>query len=77
MLFEDEGLTRVQFACWSPDGGRVAILREDWVRDEQGRQTRNDNAKPRLAILDLETEALREIALPGADVRWFGHADWK
>ncbi len=77
VLIEDDGLRRVNFACWSPGGEHLVILREDWERNEKGKRHRGSNAKPRLAILDLETKDLREIALPGAEVQWLGHVDWK
>ena len=77
-LFEDDGLTRVTFACWSPDGSHLTISREDWELDEKGEAFRGSkDAKPRLAILDLDTKELRELPLSEAKVQWFGHADWK
>jgi beta-lactamase regulating signal transducer with metallopeptidase domain len=78
VVFEDDGLTKVTFACWSPDGKRLAIMRQQWYLNDKGEQRLSgDSANPTLAILDLVTKDLRELKLQNAEVKWLGHADWR
>ena len=76
VVYDDVDLTKVDSACWSPDGKRLVIQRQQWERDDDGEQIlSHDNANPTLAILDLGAKDLREIKLQNAEVKWLGHAD--
>jgi beta-lactamase regulating signal transducer with metallopeptidase domain len=75
-LTEGRGLN--VYVRFSPDGKRLAILRQQWERDDDGEQIlSHDKANPTLAILDLATKDLRELKLKNAEVKWLGHADWR
>jgi beta-lactamase regulating signal transducer with metallopeptidase domain len=78
-ILADEGIKRVEMACWSPDGKYLAIQRHDWQIGPDGRMTLSGGteSKPRIEILDLATKERRPLVLQNAEVRWLGHPHWK
>jgi hypothetical protein len=78
VVLEEVDLLKPSAAVWSPDGKRLAILRQQWHLNEEGEERlSHDDPNPTLAILDLATKDLREIKLQNAEVKWLGHADWR
>jgi len=78
-LIKEEDLVSPNFACWSPDGKRLAVLRFKWEQDEKGeRFTRNPNdADYHILIMDADGQNRRRLDLADATVSWLGHGDWR
>jgi RNA polymerase sigma factor (sigma-70 family) len=77
-LIHDKKGTRVDSACWSPDGKRIAVVLEDTPeRDNIKSYTRESS---RLVILDADGQNQRQLKLAHFTSRqiWaISHPDWR
>jgi Tol biopolymer transport system component len=69
ILKEDGGITP-DYACWSPDGKHLAVLRFTTGVDLK-------HADYHLQIMDADGGNPRTLKLAGATVTWLGHGDWR
>jgi Tol biopolymer transport system component len=78
-IMKEEDLVSPAFACWSPDGKRLAVVRFTWELDEKGRRIGKAaaDADYHLVIMDGDGKHRRRLALADARVTWLGHADWR
>ncbi len=78
-IMKEEELVSPNFACWSPDGKRLAVMRFTWQLDEKGRRIGREpaDADYHIEIMDADGRHRHRLELADAKVRWLGHADWR
>jgi Tol biopolymer transport system component len=78
-VMKEEGLVAPVFACWSPDGKRLMVIRHTWELDEKGQRhvSGPDNADFHIQIMDADGQNCRRLDLADAKVTWLGLADWR
>jgi Tol biopolymer transport system component len=77
-ILREEGLVYPDFACWSPHGKRLAIVRREWEGiDEKGNRFGSGKLEQHLEIMDADGQNRRVLELADAKIFWLGHADWK
>jgi RNA polymerase sigma factor (sigma-70 family) len=75
-ILKEENLVSPDFACWSPDGKRLAVTRFKWELGEDGRR-RGPDSGFMLEIMDADGQNRRIVTLADAKIRWLGHAEWR
>jgi Tol biopolymer transport system component len=78
-IMKEEELVSPDFACWSPDGKRLAVVRFTWQLDEKGRRVGRNPAEADYHVLIADTDGKnrRRLDLADAKVIWLGHTDWR
>jgi Tol biopolymer transport system component len=69
-IMKEEGQVTPDFACWSPDGKRLAVVRFTTERDRE-------DADTHIEIMDADGQNRRRLNIANAKVIWLGHADWR
>jgi beta-lactamase regulating signal transducer with metallopeptidase domain len=78
VVLKDDGLDRVDMACWSPDGKQLAVTRVNWQMGPDGKKhLEAAKADYRLEIVSLDGKSRRPLKLEGPKVWFMGHPDWK
>ncbi len=72
---DEEGSGSVEDACWSPDGGWLAVVRFDSKLDENGKRGRPHNY--RIEIMDTDGTNGRELSLADARIISVDYPDWR
>jgi Tol biopolymer transport system component len=75
-ILKEENLVAPDFACWSPDGKRLAVIGFQEEQGDGGR-TRRAGAECHLEIMDLDGQNRRRVTLADATIVWLGHGDWR
>jgi RNA polymerase sigma factor (sigma-70 family) len=76
-LLKEENLVSPDFACWSPDGKRLAVTRFKWGQGEDGRRKSIEDADYHLEVMDANGQNRRRVQFADATVVWLGHGDWR
>jgi len=78
-IMVQEDLVSPSFACWSPDGKRLAVMAFKWQRDEKGKPFISDPAKAdyHLEIMNADGRNRRRLDIAGAKVIWIASVDWR
>lgn len=76
-VLKEENLVSPDFACWSPDGKRLAVCRFKWDDGDDGVRRRGADSEHRLEIMDTDGQNRRRVTLADATIVWLGHADWR
>jgi TolB protein len=76
-VIKEENLVSPDFACWSPDGKRLALIRFKLERGDDGVRSSGPDAECRLEIMDADGQNCRRLTLADATISWLGHADWR
>jgi RNA polymerase sigma factor (sigma-70 family) len=76
-ILKEEDLVTPDFACWSPDGKRLAVIREKWECGEDGVRRGSRDADHHLIIMDANGQNRRRLELADSTISWLSHGDWK
>jgi RNA polymerase sigma factor (sigma-70 family) len=76
-VLKEESLVSPNFACWSPDGKRLAVIRFKWEQGADGVRRGITDADFHLEIMDANGQNRRRLELADATVQWLGHGDWR
>lgn len=80
VISETDGANSVDQAAWSPDGKRIAVIRFDWQRDNNGKRilSHPGDARYRIEIVDTDGNNGRLIELQDATGSWLGGSlEWR
>jgi hypothetical protein len=64
-------------ACWSPGGGRLAVVLTSKQKDEKRAITRPDKQDYHIEIMDTDGKNRRALPLVGATIVWRSDMDWR